>query len=53
MLITLALITLYKSFIRPYTDYDDLSFHEKLESIQYNASLAIKGAIRSTLSEKL
>ena len=44
-----ALITLYKSFIRPYLDYGDIiyeqafnsSFHEKLESIQYNASLAI------------
>ena len=37
-----ALITLYKSFLRPYLDYGDiiyepvfnLSFHEKLESVQ-------------------
>ena len=56
-----ALITLYKSFIRPYLDYGDIiyeqafnsSFHEKLESIQYNASLAITGAIRGTLREEL
>ena len=50
-----ALITLYKSFIRPYLDYGDFnsSFHEKLESIQYNASLAITGAIRGTSREKL
>ena len=54
-----ALITLYKSFIRPYLDYGDIiyeqafnsSFHEKLESIQYNASLAITGAIRGTSRE--
>ena len=51
-----ALIILYKSFIRPYLDYGDiiyeqaftLSSHEKLKSIQYNASLAITGAIRGT-----
>ena len=51
-----ALITLYKSFIRPYLDYGDIiyeqafnsSFCEKLKSIQYNASLAITGAIRGT-----
>ena len=56
-----ALITLFKSFIRPYLDYGDIiyeqgfnsSFHEKLESIQYNASLAITGAIRGTSMEKL
>ena len=56
-----ALITLYKSFIRPYLDYSDMiyeqafnsSFHEKLESIQYNASLAITGAIGRTSREKL
>ena len=56
-----ALITLYKSFTRPYLDYGDIiyeqafnsSFHEKLEPIQYNASLAITGAIRGTSREKL
>ena len=51
-----ALTTLSKSFIRPYLDYSDIiyeqafnsSFHEKPESIQYNASFVIKGAIRGT-----
>ena len=28
-------------------------FHQKLESIQYNACLAIAGAIRGTSKEKL
>ena len=28
-------------------------FHEKLESIQYNAALAVTGAIRGSSSEKL
>ena len=49
-----SLITIYKSFIRPHLDYGDIlydqafnnSFHERLESIQYNAALAITGAIR-------
>ena len=56
-----ALITIYKSFVRPHIDYGDIvydqaynnSFHEKLESIQYNASLAITGAIRGTSRDKL
>ena len=56
-----ALIALYKWFIRPYREngaiiYEQAfnsSFHEKLESIQYNASLAITGAIRGTSREKL
>ena len=29
------------------------SFHKNLESIQYNAAIAITGAIRGTSSEKL
>ena len=49
------LITIYKSFIRPHVDYGDIiynqvynvSFHQKVESIQYNA-LAITGAIKGT-----
>ena len=56
-----ALITIYKAFARPYLDYGDIfydqaynmSFHYKLESIQYNACLAITGAIRGTSKEKL
>ena len=56
-----ALITLCKSFIRLCLDYGDIiyeqafnsSFHKKLESIQYTASLAITGAIKGTSREKL
>ena len=57
----LPLLTIYKSFIRPHLDYGDIiydqaynaSFHQKLDSIQYNAALAITGAIRGTSKEKL
>ena len=56
-----ALLTIYKSFIRPHLDYSDiiydqaynLSFHQKLESIQYNTALALTGAIRGSSREKL
>ena len=56
-----SLLTIYKSFIRSHLDYSDsiydqaytASFQQKVESIQYNASLAIKGAIRGTSKEKL
>ena len=55
------LITIYKSFIRSHLDYGDIiydqvynvSFPQKIESIQYNAALAITGAIRGTSREKL
>ena len=56
-----SLITIYKLFIRPHLDYGDIvydrafneSFHKYLEPIQYNAAIAITGAIRGTSSEKL
>ena len=56
-----ALITIYKSFIRSHLDYGDIiydkafneSFHAKLEPLQYNATLAITGAIRGSSSEKV
>ena len=56
-----ALITIYKAFIRPHLDYGDIlydqaynmSFHQNLESIQYNACLAITGATRGTSNENL
>ena len=56
-----ALITIYKAFIRPRLDYADIlydqahnmSFQQKLESIQYNTCLAITGAIQGTSKEKL
>ena len=55
------LLTIYKSFVRPHLDYGDViydqhynnSFHQKLESIQYNAALAITGVIRGSSREKL
>ena len=57
----LSLLTIYKSFIRPHLDYGDIiydqaytaSFHQKIESVQYNSALAITGAIRGTSKEKL
>ena len=56
-----SLITIYKFFIWSHLDYGDIvydqafneSFHKNLESIQYNAAIAITGAIRGTSSEKL
>ena len=51
---------MYKAFIRPLVDYCDViydkifneSWHKKLESAQYNAVLAITGAIRGTNTVK-
>ena len=48
-----SLLTIYKAFIRPHLDYCDViydkifneSWYKKLESAQYNAALAIAGAI--------
>ena len=56
-----SLSTVYKAFIRPYLDYCDViyhkifneSWHRKLDMAQYNAALAITGAIRGTDTEKL
>ena len=56
-----TLITIYKAFVRPHLDYGDIlfdqtynsSFHEKLESIQYNACLALTGAIRGSSKEQI
>ena len=55
-----SLITIFKSFIRPRLDYGDIiydrayntSFHQNIESIQYNAALAIMGAKKGTFREK-
>ena len=55
------LITIYKSFARPHLHYGDIMydqtfnefFHQRIESIQYIAAIAISGAIRGTSSEKL
>ena len=56
-----SLLTLYKAFIRPHLDYGDIiydcpgnaTFTQKLETIQYNACLAITGCFRGTSQEKL
>ena len=56
-----SLIKIYKSFIWPHLDYGDIvydptfnvSFHKNLESIQYNAPIAITGTITGTSFEKL
>ena len=53
------LIAIYKSFIRPHLDYgaiifdqpENESFCKKNESVQYNAALAITGAIQGTSRE--
>ena len=55
------LITIYESFIRPHLDYGDviydqnfnMSFQQKMETVQYNAALAITGAISGSFREKL
>ena len=56
-----ALLTIYNSFVRPDLDYGDIvydrpnneSFISKLEQVQYNAALAITGAIKCTSRSKL
>ena len=61
MLLRSTLLNIHKTFIRSRLDYADIiydlaynyAFHDKLESIQYNACLAISGAIRGTLTEKI
>ena len=61
LLLPRAPLIIYKSFIKPHLDYGDMiydqtfnmSFQQKMESIQYNAALAITGAIRGSSREKL
>ena len=56
-----SLLTIYKSCIRPHLHYgnviydhlDNNRLSEKIEYIQYNAALALTGAIRGTSREKL
>ena len=55
----LPLLTIYNFFVRLHLDYGDIiydqvyttSFHQKIESVQYNS--AITGAIRGASKEKL
>ena len=56
-----CLLAIYKTFIRSLLDFADIiydqaynsAFHDKLKSIQYNACLAITGAIRGASIEKI
>ena len=56
-----ALLTIYKSFIRPHLDYGDIicdkafnePLHAKLELLQYNTTLAITRAIKGSSTENL
>ena len=57
----IALLTIYKSFIRPHLDYGDILFDKskneifqnKLEKVQYRSCLAISGVIKRTSRQKL
>ena len=61
ILLRTSLLTIYKLFIRPHLDYGDVvydqssndAFSNKLETVQYNAALAITGEIKGTSREKL
>ena len=56
-----ALLTIYKSFLRPNLDYGNIiydqpsnwSLSQTSESFQYKATLAIKGTIKGTSQAKL
>ena len=57
-----SLLTIYKSFVRPHLGYGDVIYDQpnnshlsdKIETVQYNAALAIiTGTIRGTSKEKL
>ena len=56
-----SLLVIYKSFIRPLLDYGDViydqphndTFCKSIESVQYNAALAITGTIKGTSPERL
>ena len=56
-----SLLIIHKSFVRPHLDCGDIvydqpnnsSLSEKIESLQYNAALAITGAIKDSSKEKL
>ena len=55
------LLTIFNSFVRPLLKYADFIYDKpcndtlkgKLEAVQYNACLAINGAIRGTFWERL
>ena len=57
----LALMTIFKAFVRPHLDYEDViydetyneTFYQELESIQCNACLALSRAVTGSSREKL
>ena len=56
-----ALLTIYRSIIRPHLDHGDIlydkpnnvNFQDKIEKVRYRACLAITGAIQGTSKEKI
>ena len=52
---------MYKAFVRPHLDYNDIiydeayneTFQQKLESIQYNSCLSLTEAVRGSSRERL
>ena len=56
-----SLVTISKAFLRPLIDYGDIiydqpqneSFCEKIEAVQYKATLAITGTIQGTSCDKI
>ena len=61
LLLRPALLTIYRSFVRPHLDYSDVTYDQpgndsssnKIETVQYNASLATRAAIRGVSKENL
>ena len=56
-----SLITIYNAFVRPHLDYANVlydqpnneSLSQKIKSVQYNATLAITGALKGASQMKL
>ena len=56
-----SLVNIYRAFVRPHLDYGDIiydnssnaTFSQMIESVQYNAALAITGAIHGSTRDKL
>ena len=56
-----SFFTIYKTFVRPFLDFADIiydkppteSFKDKLEMVQYNATLVITSAFKSTSRDRI
>ena len=56
-----ALLTMYKSFIKPHLNYGDIlydkpsnkNFQNRMQKVQYRAWLAIAGGVQGTSRERL